>query len=227
MFDYAFCPNPSCAVIRACILTGQHSHTHGQYGHCRGIHGFRTHEHMQSTPRILKAHQYATACIGKKHVQPPSVFPFDHEPEVDPRSPVDIATNVAAFLTEHRDDPFYLHVGSTHPHRAAVGFGNHLQPAGVEPVPCDPAKVVVPNFLPDVPQVREDLAEYYQSVSRFDQVVGAVLRELEASGRAGETLLFVTTDQPYPSGRQSGQLRQRPPLPADRGQPRAKQPQYP
>ena len=68
VFDYAFCTSPSCAVSRACILTGQHSHTHGQYGHCHGIHGFRTHEWMQSTPAILRANGYATACIGKKHV---------------------------------------------------------------------------------------------------------------------------------------------------------------
>ena len=189
VFDYAFCTSPSCAVSRACILTGQHSHTHGQYGHCHGIHGFRTHEQTQSTPKILKTQGYATACVGKKHVEPPSVYPFDYEPEVDPRSPADIAAKVAAFLAEHRNDPFYLHVGSGHPHRASVGFGNHLQHAGIEPVPYDPEEVIVPNFLPDVPRVREDLAEYYQSVSRFDQVVGAVLRELDASGRADETLL--------------------------------------
>ena len=160
---------------------------------------------MQSTPKILKAHGYATACVGKKHVEPPSVYPFDYEPQVDPRSPADIAAKVAAFLAEHRDDPFYLHVGSAHPHRASVGFGNHLQPAGIEPVPYDPEEVIVPNFLPDVPRVREDLAEYYQSISRFDQVVGAVLRELDASGRADETLLFVTTDHamPFPGAKAS------------------------
>ena len=205
VFDYAFCTSPSCAVSRACILTGQHSHTHGQYGHCHGIHGFRTHESMQSTPKILNAHGCATACVGKKHVEPPSVYPFDYEPEVDPRSPADIAAKVAAFLAVHRDDPFYLHVGSTHPHRASVGFGNHLEHAGIEPVPYDPEEVTVPNFLPDVPRVREDLAEYYQSISRFDQVVGAVLSELDASGRADETLLFVTTDHamPFPGAKAS------------------------
>ena len=30
VFDYAFCTSPSCAVNRACIPTGQQSHTHGQ-----------------------------------------------------------------------------------------------------------------------------------------------------------------------------------------------------
>ena len=37
VFDNAFCTSPSCAVSRACILTGQQSHTHGQYGHCHGF----------------------------------------------------------------------------------------------------------------------------------------------------------------------------------------------
>ena len=39
---------------------------------------------MRSTPKILKAHGYATACVPKKHVRPPSVYPFDHEPDLDP-----------------------------------------------------------------------------------------------------------------------------------------------
>ena len=101
VFDYGFCTSPSCAVSRACILTGQHSHTHGQYGHCHGIHGFRTHEHMQSVPKILKSHGFATACIGKKHVEPLSVYPFDYEPKVTPRSPVDVAEKIGQFLTQN------------------------------------------------------------------------------------------------------------------------------
>ena len=52
IFDQAFCTSPSCAVSRACILTGYHSHTHGQYGHCHGIHGFSTHPIL---PRRLPA----------------------------------------------------------------------------------------------------------------------------------------------------------------------------
>ena len=53
--------------------------------------------------------------------------------------------------------------------------------------------------------MRRDLAEYYVSVSRYDQVVGAVVEALEASGRAGETLIFVTTDHamPFPGAKAS------------------------
>ena len=205
VFDYAFCTSPSCAVSRACILTGQHSHTHGQYGHCHGIHGFRTHEYMQSTPAVLQAHGYATGCIGKKHVEPASVYPFAYEPGVDARSPDGMASKVTEFLSEHAEQPFYLHVGSEYPHRAGRGFGNERMHAGITPTPYDPEEVIVPGFLPDVPRVRRDLAEYYESVSRYDQVVGAVVAALEASGRAEETLIFVTTDHamPFPGAKAS------------------------
>ena len=205
IFDYAFCTSPSCAVSRACILTGLHSHTHGQYGHCHGIHGFRTHEFVQSVPKMLKAHEFAVACIGKKHVEPSSVYPFDFEPKVDLRSPTDMANQVGLFLDANRDKPFYLHVGSGYPHRAGQGFGNERQHDGVESVPYDPAEVVVPDFLPDVPAVRQDLADYYESISRWDRVVGAVLAVLDESGRADETLVFVTTDHamPFPGAKAS------------------------
>ena len=206
VFDYAFCTSPSCAVSRACILTGQHSHTHGQYGHCHGIHGFRTHSFMQSTPRILRRRGYATACIGKKHVEPDSVYPFEYEPPVDARSPDDMAAQVTQFLGANGDRPFYLHVASTYPHRAGASFGNERTHAGITPTAYDPREVVVPPFLPDLPAVRADLAEYYESVSRYDQVVGAVVAALEASGRAAETLIFVTTDHamPFPGAKASG-----------------------
>lgn len=205
VFEYAFCVSPSCAVSRACILTGLHSHTHGQYGHCHGIHGFRTHEHVKSVPGILREAGFATACIGKKHVAPDSVYPFEHEPRVDARSPADMADRVTEFLSSTGDNPFYLHVGSAHPHRAGRGFGNDRVPRGITPGSYDPADVVVPGFLPDLPEVRGDLADYYESVSRWDQVVGAVVGALRDSGRADDTLIVITTDHamPFPGAKAS------------------------
>lgn len=205
VFDYAFCTSPSCAVSRACILTGLHSHTHGQYGHCHGIHGFRTHEGVKSTPGILREAGFATACIGKKHVSPDSVYPFDYEPRVDARSPADMAARVTEFLTNIAGRPFYLHVGSAHPHRAGQGFGNDRTPAGVTPGSYSPEEVAVPGFLPDLPEVRADLADYYESVSRWDQVVGSVVGALRQSGRADDTLIVITTDHamPFPGAKAS------------------------
>ena len=205
VFDNAFCTSPSCAVSRACILTGQHSHTHGQYGHCHGVHGFSTHSHMSSTPQSLRAAGFATACIGKKHVEPESVYPFEYEPKIDPRSPADLAAAARSFLKNNADRPFYLHVGFADPHRAGRGFANDREWRGVAEVAYRPEDVVVPGFLPDIPEVRTDLADYYQAVSRFDHGIGQLLDVLEESGRADETLIIVTTDHamPFPGAKAS------------------------
>src|SRR5690348_12211625 len=115
VFDNAFCTSPSCAVSRACLLTGQHSHVHGQYGHCHGLHGFRTHEWMSSIPQDLRAAGFATACIGKKHVAPDSVYPFEWEPGemLASHNVHDLALGARQFLRENLERPFYLHVGFT------------------------------------------------------------------------------------------------------------------
>lgn len=205
VFDHAFCTSPSCAVSRACILTGQHSHTHGQYGHCHGIHGFRTHEHMTSTPKLLRALGFATACIGKKHVEPSSVYPFEYEPRVNSRSVYDMADRARDFLAENAGLPFYLHVGFADPHRSRRGFGNENEYRDVDQTTYDPADVDVPNFLPDIQEVREELADYYQAVTRLDTGIGLMLDALEESGRADETLVIVTTDHamPFPGAKAS------------------------
>ncbi|MEM7028072.1 MAG: sulfatase [Chloroflexota bacterium] len=205
IFDYGFCTSPSCAVSRACILTGHHSHVHGQYGHCHGIQGFSTHQYMNSTPQVLREQGFATACIGKKHVEPHSVYPFEYEPKVNSRSAADLADCARTFLNDNQDRPFYLHVGFSDPHRAPGGFANHVGYRDVPEVVYGPDDVVVPPFLPDLPGVREDLADYYQAVSRFDYGIGLLLDVLEESGRADETLVMVTTDHamPFPGAKAS------------------------
>ncbi len=205
VFDWAFCTSPSCAVSRACILTGQHSHTHGQYGHCHGIQGFSTHRHLSSTVKDLRAQGFATACLGKKHVAPDSVYPFEFEPPVNARSVADLAEQARQFFKNNVDRPFYLHVGFTDPHRAGQGFANEPTYRDVVEHPYRPDEVIVPPFLPDIPAVRQDLAEYYQAVSRFDYGVGLLLDVLEESGRADDTLVILTTDHamPFPGAKAS------------------------
>src|SRR5699024_773313 len=117
VFDNAFCTSPSCAVSRACILTGQHSHTHAQYGHCHGVNGFQTLPGTPSTPALLKGAGYTTACIGKKHVEPEPVYPFDFDQRLnDGRSPAEFKQQVDKFLQSAADKPFYCHVGIVDPH---------------------------------------------------------------------------------------------------------------
>jgi N-sulfoglucosamine sulfohydrolase len=60
--------------------------------------------------------------------------------------------------------------------------------------------VIVPPFLVDDQQTRDDLASYYNEVTRFDHYIGAVVAELKAQGELDNTLIFVLADngRPFP-----------------------------
>jgi arylsulfatase A-like enzyme len=63
-----------------------------------------------------------------------------------------------------------------------------------QPLTTDPAKVRVPAYLPDTPVVRNDLAQYYDCVSRADAGIGKVLAELDSDGLANDTIVFYYSD---------------------------------
>jgi N-sulfoglucosamine sulfohydrolase len=69
-----------------------------------------------------------------------------------------------------------------------------------------PPGLRVPSFLPDTPNVRRDLADYYADVARFDAGVGEALAALEAAGVAGNTLVVVTSDNGMPFPRAKANL---------------------
>ena len=58
----------------------------------------------------------------------------------------------------------------------------------------DPAKVVVPPFLPDTPETRSELANYYQSCARIDQGVGQLVRILKDADLFDKTMIVFTSD---------------------------------
>jgi arylsulfatase A-like enzyme len=58
----------------------------------------------------------------------------------------------------------------------------------------DPAKVKLPAYLPDTPEVRADQAQYYDRVSVADREIGEVLAQLEKDGLAEDTIIFYYSD---------------------------------
>jgi N-sulfoglucosamine sulfohydrolase len=91
-------------------------------------------------------------------------------------------------------------VGFTDPHR---DFGNKNTYPGVQEVRYEPGDVNVPYFLSDKPDVRRDLAEYYQSISRLDKGVGFVLDALNETKHAEDTLVIFLSDNgpPFPGAK--------------------------
>ncbi|QYY37239.1 sulfatase [Ruficoccus sp. ZRK36] len=206
-FDRAFCTTPSCAASRANILTGLYSHQHGQYGHCHDRHGFRTHEHVRSLPTILRESGIQAALAGKSHIAPESVYPFDPYMVLAPNSAPRLRKAISECLASIGDEPFYLHAAAQYPHRSGGTFKAAPDPETFGDLDDQyrPEDVIVPAWLPDLPQVRQDLAAYYTEITRFDEFVGSTLQRLEDSGRADETLVLLMSDHgmPFPGAKAS------------------------
>ncbi len=90
--------------------------------------------------------------------------------------------------------PFAYWFGPTNTHRAWVrGSGKKLWDIDPEAL-----RGKLPAFLPDVPVVREDLADYLGEVQALDAAMGVLLAELEKTGELSRTLIAVSGDHGAP-----------------------------
>ena len=58
----------------------------------------------------------------------------------------------------------------------------------------DPAKVRVPAYHPDTPEVRQDWAQYYDNITTMDGQAGQMLADLEKDGLANDTIVIFFGD---------------------------------
>lgn len=69
-----------------------------------------------------------------------------------------------------------------------------------------PADVTVPPYLADTPETREDLARYYDEITRLDYYVGEVVEELKLQKVLDNTVILVLADNGRPFPRSKTQL---------------------
>jgi N-sulfoglucosamine sulfohydrolase len=204
VFDRAFCPSPSCAASRACMLSGLPSHQHGQYGHCHGVHHFRTLDAVVSLPAICAQHGVRAELIGKNHTSPATVYPWAKHTWLARPAPGEWRREVGRALA--CDQSTFTMVAPLYPHRGGRD-GWHCDDLQEDFAdrPVDPAEVPVPDFLPDLPEVRRDLAGYWRAIGRFDACVGATLDALAEHPDADNTLVMVLSDHgmPFPGAKAS------------------------
>lgn len=203
-FTHGFASASSCSSSRACILTGMPTHMNGQYGLAHAEHNASSFRKVKGLPALLAPAGYRSGVIAKLHVQPKEVYPFDVEIPGSGRNPVQIAEQARKFILDSGEKPFFLLVGFTDPHRAAKGFANEGKyPPEVPAIKFDPRALPLPYFIPDQPDARADLADYYQSVARLDDGVGRVLRVLEETHKLDDTLIIFLSDNgiPFPGAK--------------------------
>lgn len=205
VFDNAFASTASCSGSRSTLFTGLHTHQNGQYGLAQGykfLHYFSTFEHIDTLPKIFNRLGYLTGIGAKVHVGPESAYPFIVRDERGARDCQWIASRLSAFIERAQDEDkaFIYTVGFVDPHRDMTrgGFGNDADYPGIQKHEYDTKDVNVPDFLSDIPEVRQEVAEYYQAIDRMDQGIGMLLDVLEKSGETDSTLVIFLSDNGPP-----------------------------
>ncbi|WP_254509369.1 sulfatase family protein [Anatilimnocola floriformis] len=101
-------------------------------------------------------------------------------------SDVQVSGQVEEFLAKRpAGKPFFLWASFSDPH--------HVWNAPAEFRP-DPKTLVLPAHWPDLPALREQLADYFAEINRLDQTIAGVLATLKKSGGLENTILVFCGD---------------------------------
>lgn len=187
-----------CQPSRSVLMTGLYPHRNG----AMGFEPIRT--DVPSLQEHLRAGGYLNGIIAKNgHLAPREKFCWDFDVKAEEvgngRSPDLYHDRAKEFFNQaHKaGKPFFLMANSQDPHRPFAGsegeiasFGRHYPVTRT----ITAAEADVPGFLPDIPAVRREVAEYLTSSHRCDQTVGAVLRALSESGLEENTLVMFLSD---------------------------------
>ena len=198
-FDHCFASASSCSPNRSVILTGLHHHANGMYGLQGNRENFSSFSTVKSLPWFLAQAGYRTALVGKYHVAPAAVYPFDALLPGNSKNPIEMAERCRPFIASQDRRSFFLYFCPTTPHvfggPGEDGFGNRPEGyPGETPVRYDPKEVIVPSYLPDIPETRVALAQYYQAVSRADQGLGRLVQILKEAGQYDRTVILYVSD---------------------------------
>lgn len=193
------------------------------YGLHQAENNFNAFSNIQSLPNILRPHNIRTGLIGKKHIGPDATFKFDYEETEEKHSINQVGRNITKikllvreFLKDNpKEQPFFLMVSFHDPHRCGhitpqygsfcERFGSGEEGMGLipdwQPIYYQWEQVELPYYIPDTEPARRDIAAQYTTISRLDQGVGLVLKELK--DYLNDTLVVYTSDNgpPFPSGR--------------------------
>ena len=196
LFRNAFTPAPGCSPMRAAFLTGRNI---WQLEHA-GTHASSFDPKYEVYQERLEDAGYFVGYTGKGwspgnwkvsgRTRNPAGPEYSSKKMQSPQGirNTDYAGNFEEFLAKRpQGKPFSFWYGASEPHRSfkkGIGRENGL----------DPSKVVVPPFLPDTPEVRDDVLDYCYEIQWFDQHLGRMLDALEKTGELQNTIVVVTSD---------------------------------
>lgn len=213
----AFVSAPSCSPCRASLISGRHFFTNGS---CAQLH-HRWHGPESSDPwnkiegyaSMLEKAGYHIGLTHKNHVKGNPFGPQfakagrkvnTFSQTVSKAKDAEAAKkliyeecrrNFRTFLTDRKKgQPFLYHFHPTNTHRKwTAGSGKKLWK--LDP---DKLKGKLPPFLPDVPVIREDMADYLGETMAFDECCRILIEELKKMGEYDNTLIVISGDHGAP-----------------------------
>lgn len=174
LYRHVWSNGPVCAAARTAIISGVYPTSTGAE-HMRGLVPMPSFIRMY--PQFLRDAGYYCTNNNKE----------DYNLEKPAGKVWDESSARAHWRNRKPGQPFFavfnLMVSHEGQFRARRGEPTH-----------DPAKVRVPAYHPDIPEVRRDWARYYDALTDLDAQAGAKLRELEDAGLADDTIVFYYGD---------------------------------
>jgi len=195
-FDRFYAACPQCVPSRATYMTGRSPVAIGMTRFSAPLP-----REVVAFPELLRDAGYFTGIGGRTYHldggnQPPATAKVFEEHDlrtfddrVDWLKPDGDRTKLPSLFKDFlaavpEGKPFFLQLGSNDPHRS---FN-----AGPGTTPAE--KLTLPPHFPDTPALRKDFSEYYAEIERLDGDVGTILRLLEDSGHADDTLVIFVGD---------------------------------
>ena len=173
---------PMCSPTRHNLMTGIWPVKTGAYPN----HTFAK-EGTLSVVQHLKPAGYQVALIGKSHVNPKSVFPWDLYVPLTKSNDIDFAA-VDSFIhvCNSNHQPFCLFVTSNQPH-TPWNKGN--------PDLFDADKIKLPPFYVDVPETRKLFCKYLAEINYMDGEFGTLLQTLDKYKVTDKSVVVYLSEQ--------------------------------
>lgn len=185
LFERAYSNAPVCAVARSTIL-------HSVYAVSSGT------QHMRSRHTIPKSFKPYVSYLRELGYYCTNNSKTDYNRAGKDKVIWDECSNQAHFKNRSSDQPFFAifnftvsHESNLFPEKVANNRKRGTVP-NASRISSDDVKL--PPYLPDLPEIRQDIANYHDCITAMDHQVGKLLDELSEKGLADDTIVFYYAD---------------------------------
>tara|TARA_B100002019_G_scaffold125566_1_gene108205 strand:+ start:1234 stop:2775 length:1542 start_codon:yes stop_codon:yes gene_type:complete len=202
-FTHAYNQTSSCVPSRITYLTGLYPHNSGILSF------YNLGTKIDYLPSLLRESGYYTACVNKPRDSSPTDnynAYWDYH-MIMKGAPKRNAYNYAEHFektlkaAKAKEKPFFCVVNIADPHKPFFNDPSGIKQGFDAYAPSKiytTEEVSIPKFLPEHPKIREQMRNYYNSVKRGDDCVGAILETLEKSGLSDNTVIVFVSDHGMP-----------------------------